>query len=154
MTLDPELDDDIDQEVQQALDIGAGELPAARALFHQEHQLLERKLTAAGVNACNLPRVWDRIEFMDRRLTAGEVVRLIGCHRATLFRWRRQGKFPERHPFGGWRQSDIERWLRLQRTSNSSRTPDRNPIAARCPGITSTSLGKTAHSEYEGHING
>jgi predicted DNA-binding transcriptional regulator AlpA len=95
----------------------------------------------------------NRIDSLDRRLTAAEVVRLVGCHRATLFRWRRQGKFPEKHPFGGWRQSDIERWLRLQRTSISSRAPDQSPIAARCPEIT-TFRGKTAHSEHEGHVNG
>jgi predicted DNA-binding transcriptional regulator AlpA len=99
-------------------------------------------------------KVWNRIDSLDRRLTAAEVVRLIGCHRATLFRWRRQGKFPEKHPFGGWRQSDIERWLRLQRTSISSRTPDPNPIAARRPEITSTLRGKPWKSEYEGQING
>jgi hypothetical protein len=62
--------------------------------------------------------------------------------------------FPEKHPFGGWRQSDIERWLRLQRTSISSRTPDPNPIAARRPEITSTLRGKPWKSEYEGQING
>jgi predicted DNA-binding transcriptional regulator AlpA len=86
---------------------------------------------------------------MDRRLTLAEVVRLIGRHRATLFRWRQQGKFPEKHPFGGRRQSDIERWLRLQRTSISSRAPDQNLIAARCPEITSTFRGKPSREMGE-----
>ena len=97
-------------------------------------------------------KVWNRIDSLDRRLTAAEVVRLIGCHRATLFRWRRQGKFPEKHPCGGWRQSDIERWLRPQRISTTSRTPDQNPIPAQRP-VISTFREKPKSKEYEGHVN-
>ena len=49
--LDAELDDDIQQEVEQALDVVPGELAPSVALFHEQHQLFERQLAASGVDA-------------------------------------------------------------------------------------------------------
>src|SRR5438309_1092221 len=52
-----ELDHHIDQQIQQTLDIAAGELPPCGTLLDQEHQLLEGELAAAGVNARDRARV-------------------------------------------------------------------------------------------------
>src|SRR5882672_5106393 len=49
--LDAELDDDIHQEVEQALDVVPGELAPSVALFHEQHQLFERQLAASGMDA-------------------------------------------------------------------------------------------------------
>jgi len=49
--LDAELDDDIHQEVEQALDVVPGELAPSVALFHEQHQLFERQLAAFGMDA-------------------------------------------------------------------------------------------------------
>jgi len=51
MALDAELYDDIHQQVEQALDVAPRELAPSRALFHEEHQLLERQLAASGMDA-------------------------------------------------------------------------------------------------------
>lgn len=53
----------------------------------------------------------ERITQLDQRMTTAEVLRVVGVHRATLFRWRRKGTFPAKHVSGGWLRSDIERWL-------------------------------------------
>lgn len=44
MPFNAKLHDDIDQQIQQVLDISAGQLLAATALLDQQHQLLEGKL--------------------------------------------------------------------------------------------------------------
>ena len=49
--------------------------------------------------------------LLDQRMTTAEVLRVVGVHRVTLFRWTRKGTFPPKHIFGGWLRSDIERWL-------------------------------------------
>ena len=53
----------------------------------------------------------DRVAFSDLRMTTPEVQRVVGVHRATLFRWMRKGTFPPKHHSGGWLRSDIEHWL-------------------------------------------
>src|ERR1700686_9787 len=55
--LDAELDNHIYQQVEQALDVAPRELAPSRALFHEEHQLLERQLAASGVDASDGSRV-------------------------------------------------------------------------------------------------
>src|SRR6185437_9244344 len=57
MALDAELDHDVDKEIQQALDVRARELPPARALLDEEHQLLKGELAAAGVDTGNGARM-------------------------------------------------------------------------------------------------
>ncbi|HBZ71237.1 MAG TPA: DNA-binding protein [Deltaproteobacteria bacterium] len=44
-------------------------------------------------------------------MTTAEVLRVVGVHRTTLFRWMRKGAFPSKHHSGGWLRSDIEHWL-------------------------------------------
>lgn len=53
----------------------------------------------------------DRVALPDLRMTTAEVLRVVGVHRTTLFRWMRKGAFPPRHHSGGWLRSDIEHWL-------------------------------------------
>ena len=47
VTLETALDDDVDQQVQQALDVRARESAAAGALLDEQHQLLEGEFGAA-----------------------------------------------------------------------------------------------------------
>src|SRR5580693_339383 len=51
--LDAELDDDIDQQIEQALDVVACELAPALVLLHQQYQLLERQFGARRVHTGN-----------------------------------------------------------------------------------------------------
>src|SRR4029077_13069858 len=51
VALDAKLDDDIHQQVEQALDVVPGELAPSVALFHEQHQLFERQLAASGMDA-------------------------------------------------------------------------------------------------------
>src|SRR5262245_60384611 len=46
VTLDAKLDDDIDEQVQEALDVRARKLRAAATLLHEQHELLEGELCA------------------------------------------------------------------------------------------------------------
>ncbi len=52
---------------------------------------------------------------MDQVLRAGEVQRITGLSRTTLWRQEREGKFPGRRKLGkrsvGWMASEIARWL-------------------------------------------
>ena len=48
---------------------------------------------------------------LDQRMTTAEVLRVVGVHRATLYRWTCKGGFPAKHVSGGWLRSDIESWL-------------------------------------------
>jgi predicted DNA-binding transcriptional regulator AlpA len=50
----------------------------------------------------------ERIALLDQRMTTAEVLRVVGVHRVTLFRWTRKGAFPPKHFSGGWLRSDIE----------------------------------------------
>jgi predicted DNA-binding transcriptional regulator AlpA len=65
---------------------------------------------------------------LDLRMNTSEVLRVVGVHRSTLYRWTRAGFFPVKHPAGGWLRSDIESWL-------SQRAPytDVNQSAAASP---------------------
>src|SRR5487761_694571 len=51
VALDPELDDDIDQEIEEILDVGSRDLPPRRTLLDQEDQLLEGELDARRMDA-------------------------------------------------------------------------------------------------------
>lgn len=53
----------------------------------------------------------ERVALLDQRMTTAEVLRVVGVHRATLFRWTRKGTFPPKHHSGGWLRSDVEHWL-------------------------------------------
>ena len=44
-------------------------------------------------------------------MTTAQVIRVVGVHRTTLFRWTQLGLFPPKHLLGGWLRSDIEEWL-------------------------------------------
>ncbi|MBS0577763.1 MAG: AlpA family phage regulatory protein [Proteobacteria bacterium] len=44
-------------------------------------------------------------------MTTKQVLRVVGVHRTTLFRWTKLGIFPRRHTLGGWLRSEIELWL-------------------------------------------
>src|SRR5580693_8290698 len=57
MALDAELNDDIDQEVQELLDVGARQFLPRSALFHEKHQLLKSQFGACGVNTRDGARV-------------------------------------------------------------------------------------------------
>ena len=48
MALDPELDHDIHQQIEELLDVSARQLLAATALLDQQHQLLEGQFGARG----------------------------------------------------------------------------------------------------------
>ncbi|MBS0377233.1 MAG: AlpA family phage regulatory protein [Proteobacteria bacterium] len=48
---------------------------------------------------------------MDQRITTKQVLRVVGVHRTTLFRWTRLGLFPPRLGSGGWLRSDVDDWL-------------------------------------------
>src|SRR6202795_2737401 len=51
MPLDAELDDDVDEKVQQALDVAARQFAAARILLDQQHELLEGQFGARCMDA-------------------------------------------------------------------------------------------------------
>ena len=51
---------------------------------------------------------------LDQRMSTAEVLRVVGVHRTTLYRWSRAGLFPLKHASGGWLRSDIELWLSLR----------------------------------------
>lgn len=53
----------------------------------------------------------ERFALLDQRMSTAEVLRIVGVHRVTLFRWTRKGTFPPKHSSGGWLRSDIEHWL-------------------------------------------
>ncbi len=55
--------------------------------------------------------VIDRTSGLDRRLSTNDVLRVLGVNRSTLFRWTKAGRFPAKHPSGGWLRSDVEQWL-------------------------------------------
>lgn len=50
-----------------------------------------------------------------RILRTDEVAERLGVSRTTLWRWEREGDFPDRIKLGpnsvGWRESDLEDWL-------------------------------------------
>jgi predicted DNA-binding transcriptional regulator AlpA len=52
-----------------------------------------------------------RLGSMDQRLSTREVVLVVGVNRSTIFRWRKAGRFPQKHKSGGYLRSDIEKWL-------------------------------------------
>lgn len=71
----------------------------------------------------------DGLEPRDRVVNTREAVRIAGKHRATLFRWARDGKFPKKRTFAGgkraWVLSDIERWMAGE-TKTEGRRPKSN----------------------------
>src|ERR1700744_3118212 len=57
MALDAELNDDVDQEIQQLLDIGARQFLTGTTLLYQKHQLLEGEFRARRMHAGDRARV-------------------------------------------------------------------------------------------------
>jgi predicted DNA-binding transcriptional regulator AlpA len=55
---------------------------------------------------------------IDQILPTREVAKIAGRHRCTLYRWMKDGEFPQRHR-SGWRRSDIERWLAAESQGNT-----------------------------------
>lgn len=53
----------------------------------------------------------ERLSPLDQRLSTAEVLRVVGVNRSTLFRWRKRGRFPDKHPCGGWLRSEVDKWL-------------------------------------------
>ena len=55
------------------------------------------------------------MEPKDRLLRVTEVMELVSLSRVTLFRLRREGKFPQALQIGArairWRESDIRNWI-------------------------------------------
>jgi predicted DNA-binding transcriptional regulator AlpA len=58
----------------------------------------------------------DDPKFEDRILSVAEVCRIVGKHRATLYRWAEDGLFPRFRRFGrrsaGLWWSELLRWMR------------------------------------------
>src|SRR5487761_1794164 len=57
VALDPELDDDIDQEIEEVLDVSPGALAPCGTLLDEEDQLLEGELGARRMDARDRARV-------------------------------------------------------------------------------------------------
>src|SRR5487761_255107 len=57
VALDPELDDDIDEKMEEIFDVGARELAPRGTLLDEEHQLLEGELGARRMDARDRARV-------------------------------------------------------------------------------------------------
>src|SRR5277367_1777305 len=53
MALDAELNDDIDQEVQELLDVGARQFLPRATLFDEKHQLFKGQFRARGMDTCD-----------------------------------------------------------------------------------------------------
>ena len=70
-----------------------------------------RMIEAVGETTVTTPKELDRVADLDQRISTRDVLRVVGVNRSTIFRWTRKGMFPAKHPSGGWRKSDIERWL-------------------------------------------
>src|ERR1700732_2348573 len=57
VALEPELNHDIDEQIEQRLDVGARQFAARGTLLHQKHQLLKRGLAARSMHAGDRARV-------------------------------------------------------------------------------------------------
>ncbi len=75
------------------------------------HQLLEYLLKSVVVK----PTVPATSSTPDRIVRAGEVQKITGLSRTTVWRLERRGEFPDRVPLGpgsvGWKLSEVERWV-------------------------------------------
>lgn len=51
----------------------------------------------------------------------GEVVRIVGCSRASIYSWMREGHFPKPRKLGpravGWLASEIHDWIASRETT-------------------------------------
>lgn len=47
-------------------------------------------------------------------LRTSDVIRLTGLSRTTLLRLERQGRFPTRIRLGGWREEDVQNWVKTR----------------------------------------
>ena len=56
--------------------------------------------------------------IMERHLRRGEVARILGVAKLTLYRWVRQGKINVRSPGGAYGESEIYRILSIQKPRN------------------------------------
>ena len=58
---------------------------------------------------------------MSKILRPKELMNLIGVSRSTIWRWEQEGKLPPKiiisDRVGGWRSSDIEKWLEDHRSA-------------------------------------
>lgn len=64
-------------------------------------------------------------------MTTAEVLRVVGVHRVTLFRWTRKGSFPPKQVSGGWLRSDIEQWLSHRAPAREATSAPLQPSALR-----------------------
>ena len=73
-------------------------------------QATERSLPARGTG-------------IDQVLSTHDIEQITGRHRCTIYRWVRAGTFPEKRAGGGrgWLRSDVERWLKGERSSEAPR---------------------------------
>lgn len=71
----------------------------------------------------------ERLPSLDQRMSTAEVLRVVGVNRSTLFRWTQKGRFPHKHPSGGWLRSEVERWL-ADKGPHSPRVEPGTPVAA------------------------
>src|ERR1700720_1103539 len=70
--LDAELNDDIDQQIQEALDVGSREFLARAALFDEKDKLLDGQFGARGMDTGDRPGVSaiDVAQIVERLLPA------------------------------------------------------------------------------------
>src|ERR1700691_2352960 len=54
---DPELDDNVDQQIEQALDVASSQISSAGVLLHEQHELLEGEISACRMNARDRSRM-------------------------------------------------------------------------------------------------
>src|ERR1700730_17629805 len=72
MSFPAKLNDDVDEQIQQLLDVCAGESPTPRRLLDEEHQLLKGQLGTCGmetVDRARVPRI-DVAQVVERFLRA------------------------------------------------------------------------------------
>jgi predicted DNA-binding transcriptional regulator AlpA len=65
-----------------------------------------------GKDTARLPRL--------EKLTTGEVARLIGVDRSTLYRWHKKRIFPPKHKSGKWLRADVEKWMTEHESESQS----------------------------------
>lgn len=72
----------------------------------------------------------------ERRLRLPEVLRLTGLAPSTLYRYMDRGEFPRPDQLGsntvGWKQSDINEWLRTRKKRNPSPRRKKQSAATPC----------------------
>jgi predicted DNA-binding transcriptional regulator AlpA len=96
---------------------------AARVRKHRPLQLsLSLRLNVSGSGRTQTAFQSDAPN-LDARMSTTEVLRLVGVHRATLYRWTRSGDFPVKHDSDGWLRSEVELWLTQRAPRLESQRP-------------------------------